>query len=86
MSNADCRSIIPKSKTKYDVLIPNKDDTFGSSSKGEQHVIKYRANLNEAKDNNLRLTEKLKTKRNNQCQKTMTMELREKNLLHCQLI
>ena len=62
MSNADYRMIMLKAKTKYDMLLSNKDRPFGSPSDEEQHVIALQAELNEVKDSNLKLSKQLKTK------------------------
>ena len=62
MSDADYRKIMLKAKTKYDMLLSNKDRPFGSLSDEEQHVIALQAELNEVKDSNLKLSKQLKTK------------------------
>jgi hypothetical protein len=60
LSNADYSMIMLKAKTKYDMLLSNKDRPFGSPSDEEQHVIALQ--LNEVKDSNLKLLKQPKTK------------------------
>ena len=62
MANADYKTIMLKAKTKYDMLLSNKDRPFGSPSEEEQHVIALQAELNEVKDSNLKLSKQLKSK------------------------
>ncbi len=51
-----------KAKTKYDMLLSNKDRPFGSPSEEKKHVIALQAELNEVKDSNLKLSQQLKSK------------------------
>ncbi len=51
-----------KAKTKYDMLLLNRDRPFGSPSEEEQHVIALQAELDEVKDSNLKLSKQLKSK------------------------
>ena len=62
MANADYKTILLKVKTKYNMLLSDKDRPFGSPSKDEQHVIALQAELNEVKDSNLKLSKQLKSK------------------------
>ena len=62
MPNADYKTIMLKAKTKYDMLLSNKDRPFGSPSDEEQHVIALQAELNEVKDSNLKLSKQLRSK------------------------
>ena len=62
MSNADYKTIMHKAKTKYEMLLSNKDRPFGSPSNEEQHLIPLQSELNEVKDSNLKLSKQLKSK------------------------
>ncbi len=53
MANADYKTIMHNAKTKYNMLLSNKDRPFGSPYEEEQHVIALQAELNEVKDSNL---------------------------------
>ena len=50
MANQDYKTIMLKARTKYDVLISNKDRPLGSLCDEEQHVIALQAELHEVKD------------------------------------
>jgi hypothetical protein len=62
MANADYRTIMLKAKTKYDMLMANKDRPFGSPSDEEQQVIALKAELEQFKDSNFKLSKQLKSK------------------------
>jgi hypothetical protein len=62
MVNADYRTIMLKAKTKYDMLLSNKDRPFGTPSDEEQQVIALKAELTQFKDWNLKLSKQLKAK------------------------
>ena len=62
MVNADYRIIMMKAKTKYDMLLANKDRPFGTPSDEEQQVIALKAELEQFKDTNFKLSKQLKSK------------------------
>jgi hypothetical protein len=62
MINADYHMIMLKAKTKYDMLLSNKDRPFGAPSDEEQQVIALKAELEQFKDTNFRLSKQLKFK------------------------
>ena len=62
MANADYRVIMLKAKTKYDMLLSSKDRSFGTPSYEEQQVIALKAELEQFKDSNLKLSKQLKSK------------------------
>jgi hypothetical protein len=62
MVNADYRTIMLKAKTKYDMLLSNKDRPFGTPSDEEQQVIALKAELEQFKDTNFKLSKQLKSK------------------------
>jgi hypothetical protein len=62
MVNADYRTIMLKAKTKYDMLLSNKDQPFGTPSDEEQQVIALKAELEQFKDTNFKLSKQLKSK------------------------
>ena len=62
MVNADYRTIMMKAKTKYDMLLANKDRPFGTPSDEEQQVIALKAELEQFKDTNFKLSKQLKSK------------------------
>ncbi len=62
MANADYRTIMLKAKTKYDMLLSNKDRPFGTPTDEEQQVIALKAELTQVKDSNLKLSKQLKSK------------------------
>jgi hypothetical protein len=62
MANADYRVIMLKAKTKYDMLLSSKDMPFGTPSDEEQQVIALKAELEQFKDSNLKLSKHLKSK------------------------
>jgi hypothetical protein len=62
MVNADYRTIMIKAKTKYDMLLANKDRPFGTPSDEEQQVIALKAELEQFKDTNFKLSKQLKSK------------------------
>ena len=62
MVNADYRTIVLKAMTKYDMLLSNKDRPFGTLSDEEQQVIAIKAELEQFKDTNLKLSKQLKSK------------------------
>jgi len=62
MVNADYRTIMMKAKTKYDMLVANKDRPFGTPSDEEQQVIALKAELEQFKNTNFKLSRQLKSK------------------------
>ena len=52
-----------KAKTKYDMLLSNKDQPFGMPKDEEQQAIALKA-LTQVKDLNLKLSKQLKSKLN----------------------
>ena len=51
-----------KAKTKYDMFLANKDRPFGTPSDEEQQVIALKAELEQFKDTNFKLSKQLKSK------------------------
>ena len=62
MVKADYHRIMLKAKTKYDMLLLNKDRPFGTPSDKEQQVIALKAESEQFKDTNFRLSKQLKSK------------------------
>ena len=62
MINADYRTIMMKAKTKYDMLLANKDRPFGTPSDEERQVIALKAELEQFKDTSFKLSKQLKSK------------------------
>jgi len=62
MINADYKTIMLKAKTKYDMLLSNKDRPFGTPSDEEQQAIALKAEIQQFKDTNLKLSKQLKSK------------------------
>jgi hypothetical protein len=62
MVNADYHIIMIKAKTKYDMLLSNKDRPFGTPSDDEQQVIPLKMELEQIKDTNFKLSKQLKSK------------------------
>jgi hypothetical protein len=62
MVNGDYHTIMLIAKTKYDMLLSNKDQPFGTSLNEEQQVIALKAELEQFKDTNFTLSKQLKSK------------------------
>jgi hypothetical protein len=62
MVNTDYKLIMLKAKTKYDMLMSNKDRPFGTPSDEEQQVIALKAEFEQFKDSNFKLSKQLKSK------------------------
>ena len=60
--NADYKVIMLKAKTKYDMLISSKDRPFGTPSDEEQQVLALKAELEQFKDSNFKLSKQLRSK------------------------
>jgi hypothetical protein len=61
MVNADYRTIMLKAKTKYNMLLSSKDRPFGTPLDEEQQVVALKAELEQFKDTNFKLTKQLKS-------------------------